>query len=61
VILLAAGPNVMVGMGRAFLVLGIIGALAFGATLALSTLIRRDLAALQRALAAPRDRFRAPI
>ncbi len=61
VILLAAGPNLMAGMGQAFLVLGFIGALAFGATLALGALIRRDLAALQRALAAPRDRFRAPI
>jgi hypothetical protein len=61
VVLLAVSPNAMAGMGRAFLTLGLMGALTFGATLALGALIRRDLAALQRALAAPQDRFRAPI
>ncbi|MDA1196099.1 MAG: hypothetical protein O2894_13090, partial [Planctomycetota bacterium] len=61
VVLLAVGPNSMVDMGGAFMTLGLMGALAFGLAMAASAQIRGDLEALGRALAAPRDRFRAPI
>ena len=61
VFLLAAAPEVLASQTRAFLALGIMGALALTASLALSTQIRRDLAAVERALAPPKDRFRAPV
>lgn len=61
VILLAVGPEVLASQTLAFLALGIMGALAFFASLGLSSQLRADLAAIERALAVPRDRFRAPV
>ncbi len=61
VILLAAGPNSMKDMAPAFITLGVMGTLAFAATYRMQGRIRRNLEALGRALAAPQDRFRAPI
>ncbi len=51
VIVLATQSHQMEDLGGAFLVLGLLGALAFAATLTLGAWIRRDLAALMRALA----------
>ncbi|MDF1703078.1 MAG: hypothetical protein P1V36_18165, partial [Planctomycetota bacterium] len=59
VILLAAGPNALAGMSKAFIALGVMGAVAFAAAMAMSAAIRRNLTTLERALAARKDRFRA--
>ncbi len=61
VMLLAVAPAALAAERLAFLALGGMGALAFFASLTLSAQIRRDLGALERALAPPRDRFRAPV
>lgn len=61
VVLLATAPKLLSQHMMAFVALGIMGALALTASLALSAQIRRDLAALERALAPPKDRFRAPV
>jgi len=54
VVLLATQHDQLKDLGTAFLVLGLMGAVAFGVTLALGAWIRRDLDALMRALAGSR-------
>ena len=61
VMLLAVAPAALREEELAFLALGIMGTLAFAASMSLNAQIRRDLAALERALAPPKDRFRAPV
>ena len=56
VIVLATQSHQLEDLGGAFLVLGLLGALAFAATLALGAWIRRDLGALMRALAVRPER-----
>lgn len=59
VMLLATQSHQLEKLGGAFLWLGLMGAVAFAATLVLSAWIRRDLDALMAALAPRASRFRA--